>query len=90
MPGQPHARIAKGTKNAKKKSPALTWRSLRCSREAVYLPNPPDQRIIPRMTKSDRTTHPPGALREVVLLFLRLGVTAFGGPAAGPLESSYV
>jgi len=34
------------------------------------------------MTKSDRTTHPPGALREVVLLFLRLGMTAFGGPAA--------
>jgi chromate transporter len=29
-----------------------------------------------------KPTHPPGALREVVLLFLRLGLTAFGGPAA--------
>jgi len=25
---------------------------------------------------------PPGALREVTTLFLRLGTTAFGGPAA--------
>ena len=34
------------------------------------------------MTQPDSTTHPPGALREVALLFLRLGLTAFGGPAA--------
>ena len=34
------------------------------------------------MTQPDPTTHPPGALREVALLFLRLGLTAFGGPAA--------
>lgn len=32
---------------------------------------------VPRATK-----HPPGALREVAGVFLRLGLTAFGGPAA--------
>ena len=34
------------------------------------------------MTQPDPATRPPGALREVALLFLRLGLTAFGGPAA--------
>src|SRR5512136_2534418 len=27
-------------------------------------------------------SHPPSSLREVALLFLRLGATSFGGPAA--------
>ena len=34
------------------------------------------------MPEPETTTRPPGALREVALLFLRLGLTAFGGPAA--------
>ena len=34
------------------------------------------------MNQPHPIAHPPGALREVILLFLRLGLTAFGGPAA--------